>query len=137
MKVVFNTNIIISSLLWQGLPNKLLKLVKHGKLQLCISHCIVEELSRVLREAKFSHRIIVLNTSVEELIAGLSKLLKIYPDEIISPTVEVDPDDDTILSCALTAGAKYIITGDSHLLELKKWSNISILTPRQFLSHLR
>ncbi|MFC1461843.1 putative toxin-antitoxin system toxin component, PIN family [Verrucomicrobiota bacterium] len=137
MKVVFDTNVVISGLLWQGLPNRLLRLVKHGELELCLSRSIVEEVSRVLSEAKFSHRIIVLNTSVEELIAGLSKLSKIYPDEIISPAVKADPDDDRVLSCALTSGAKYIVTGDSHLLELENWSGISILTPRQFLNIIK
>lgn len=137
MKVVFDTNVVISGLLWQGLPNKLLKLVKHGKLDLCINPSLLEELSKVLNEAKFSHRIVILDTSVEELIAGLSELLIIFPDEKISPTIKADPNDDKVLSCALTSGAKYIITGDRHLLKLKNWSDISILTPRQFLSLIK
>jgi len=137
MKVVIDTNVIISGLLWQGPPNKLLKLVKQGKLELCISPSLLGELSRVLNETKFSHRIVILNTSVEELIAGLLKLLRIFPDETIPPTILADPDDDKVLSCAKFTGAKYIITGDPHLLKLKNWSGISILTPQQFLSLIR
>ena len=136
MKVVFDTNVIVSGLLWQGLPNKLLKLVKQEKLQFCISPSLLKELSRVLNDPKFSPRIVHLNTSVEELITGLLELLTIFPDEKIEPVVKDDPDDDKVLSCASTSGAKYIITGDPHLLELESWSNISILSPRQFWNHI-
>jgi len=137
MKVALDTNVIISGLLWPGMPNKLLKLAKIGNLQLCTSPALLKELSNVLREDKFLHRIVILNATVEELIAGLLELVEIFPDKIILPIVKADPDDDRVLSCALISGAKYIITGDSHLLNLKKWSDISILTPRQFLSHIK
>ena len=137
MKAALDTNVIISGLLWPGLPNKLLKLAKIGKLQLCTNPALLKELSNVLRKGKFLARIVILNTTVEELIAGLLELVEIFPDKIIPPTVKADPDDDKVLSCALISGAKYIITGDSHLLNLKKWPGISILTPRQFLSHIK
>lgn len=137
MKVVLDTNVIISGILWPGLPNKVLKLAKIGKLQLCTNPTLLKELSNVLREDEFLHRIVILNSRVEELIAGLLELVEIFPDKIIPPTVKADRDDDKVLSCALISGAKYIITGDSHLLKLKKWSDISILTPRQFLRHIK
>jgi uncharacterized protein len=117
--------------------NKLLKLAKIGKLRLCTNPALLKELSNVLREDKFLPRIVILNTTVEELIAGLLELVEIFPDKIIPPTVKADPDDDKVLSCAQILGAKYIITGDHHLLNLKKWSGISILTPRQFLRHTK
>lgn len=137
MKVVLDTNVIVSGLLWQGLPNELLKLVKQGKLQFCITLSLLKELSKVLNNPKFSPRIVRLNTSVEELITGLLELLTMFPDEKIAPVVKDDPDDDNVLSCALISGAKYIITGDPHLLELENWSNISILSPRQFIDCIK
>ena len=137
MKVVFDTNVIVSGLLWQGLPHKLLKLVKQGKIQFCITPSLLKELSKVLNDPKFSPRIVRLKTSVEELITGLLELLTIFPDEKIDPVVKNDPDDDKVLSCASTSGAEYIITGDPHLLKLKSWSNILILSPRQFWDRIK
>ena len=52
MKVALDTTVIISGLLWPGLPNKLLKLAKIGKLQLCTNPALLKELSNVLREDK-------------------------------------------------------------------------------------
>jgi len=50
--------------------------------------------------------------------------------------VAPDPDDDKIIACALDAGADYIITGDPHLLNLKQYRGIQIITPRAFLEIL-
>ena len=136
MRVVIDTNVLISGLLWQGASNSILKLVKQGRLKLCISPSLLEELSNVLPRNKFSPRLIALNTSVEELVNGVIRLSRIFPDRAIPPTVKDDLDDDRILSCAKLSEAKYITTGDPHLLKLKVWSGISILTPRQFLNKL-
>lgn len=134
MKVIIDTNVLISALLWQGLPNDVLKLVKEAKFELCITPYLLEELSGVLHRDKFSPRLLTLNTSAEELANGIMRSLKVFPDRNIPPTIRDDLDDDRVLSCAKVSGAKYIITGDPHLLKLKTWSGISILTPRQFLN---
>lgn len=131
-----DTNVLISALLWQGPPNDILKLVKKGKFELCITPFLLKELSAVLYRDKFSRRIIALNTLAEELTNGMMRFFKVFPDRNISPTIKDDLDDDRVLSCAKFSGAKYIITGDPHLLKLKTWSGISILTPRQFLKML-
>jgi len=134
MKVVLDTNVLISALLWQGPPNDILKLVKKPNFELCITPSLLEELSHVLHRDKFSLRLLTLNTSAEELANGMMRFLKVFPDRNISPTIKADPDDDRVLSCAKFSGAKYIITGDPHLLKLKTWAEILILTPRQFLN---
>lgn len=136
MKVVMDTNVLISALLWQGPPNDILKLVKKAKFELCITPSLLEELSNVLHRDKFSPRLVTLNTSVEELTNGIMRFLKVFSDKSIPPTIKDDLDDDRILSCAKFSGAKYIITSDLHLLKLKIWAGISILTPRQFLDTL-
>ena len=137
MKLVVDTNVLISALLWQGAPHELLRLIEAGTFTLCITPVLLEELGDVLSRPKFSTRIKERKTSSEDLLAGIIDIAELHPDRAIEPIVKNDPEDDKFLSCALVSGAKYIITGDPHLLKLKDCSDISILTPRQFLRHIK
>lgn len=133
MKIVIDTNVLISALLWHGKPNQILKLIEEGKYTLCTTPSLINELKNVLNRFKFTSRIKILNTSVEELVKSVFDLAELYPDKQIESVVKNDPEDDKILSCAITAGAMYVITGDSHLLDLKVFSSINILYPHQFI----
>ena len=104
---------------------------------LCTTPLLLEELRDVLSRPFFLTFIKSHRTSCEELIAALLEIVELYSDKKIDPIVKNDPDDDRILVCAIVSGAKYIITGDLHLLNLKQWSDISILTPQQFLNHIK
>jgi len=137
MRIVLDTNVLISALLWHGVPNDLLILIEKRTFTLCVMPILLEELRDVLSRPKFSSRIKERKTSCEELLAGIIDLTELHPDRRIDPVVKDDPDDDKILSCAKISGAKYIISGDPHLLKLKTWAGISILTPRQFLNILQ
>lgn len=91
---------------------------------------LLSELSDVLNRPKFSVRIRERKTSCEELLTGIIDITELHPDKNIRPVVKTDPSDDKVLSCALTSGSICIITGDPHLLKLKDWSGIFILTPK-------
>ncbi len=139
MNIVLDTNVIISGLLWLGAPNRILQLIEKGEIKLCLTPQILKEVQEVLKRPKFLLRIKICRTSTEELIADISKIAKLFSDIKIPPVVKEDPDDDQILSCALVANAQFIITGDAHLLKLKKFAGIPIITPHKFLkllSHL-
>ena len=135
MRVVLDTNVVISALLWYGPPHDILKLIEKKMLTLCMTPALIEELRDVLRRPSFSFRIEERRTSSEELIAGVIDLATLHPNKKIPPVVKEDPDDDQVLACALASGAEHIITGDSHLLKLERWFHILILSPRQFLNH--
>lgn len=137
MKLVLDTNVLISALLWPGPSHEILRLIEKEVFTLCITPTIVEELRDVLSRPKFSFRIKERKTSIEELITGILDVAELHPDRKIDPVVKSDPDDDKVLYCALTSGAKHIITGDSHLLKLKIWSETLILTPHQFLESIK
>ncbi|TET09424.1 putative toxin-antitoxin system toxin component, PIN family [Candidatus Aerophobetes bacterium] len=137
MKIVLDTNVLISALFWHGLPHKLLRLIEKGTFTLCITTVLLEELRDVLSRPFFLSRIKERKTSCEELLAAILDMAELYPDKKIDSVIKNDPDDDKVLSCALVSGAKYIITGDPHLLKLKNWSDISILTPHQFLNLIK
>lgn len=137
MKVVLDINVLICAFFWHGLPHNLLKSIEKGDLILCLTPAMLKELRNVLIRPFFSSRIKERKTSVEELLAGLLELTELHPDRKIEPIVKNDPDYDKVLSCAKFSEAKYIITGDPHLLKLKNYSGILILTPRQFLNLIK
>lgn len=132
IKVVLDVNVFISGLLWEGIPHKILKLSEKGYLTLITTFSIIDETAEVLSRPKFSARISSINTSVTELIESLLNLVELIVPSDIAPVIIVDPDDDKILACAFSSKADYIVSGDSHLLDLKEYENIQIQSPRDF-----
>jgi putative PIN family toxin of toxin-antitoxin system len=133
IRVVPDTNVYVSALLWMGVSHRLLCLAEAGDLIFITTPTIMEELRDVLGRPKFRLRIAALDTSVAELMESLLSVVEIIQDVTIEPVVERDPDDDKILACALAARAEWIVSGDGHLLALKRYKGIAIVTPRQFL----
>lgn len=132
-RVVPDTNVLVSALLWTGKPHELLRLAEAGDLILVTTPAIMEELRDVLGRAKFSSRITVLQTTVAELMESLLSLVEVVPDVEIEPIVKRDPDDDKILACAVVAQAMWLVSGDDDLLALERYRNIRIVTPSRFL----
>jgi putative PIN family toxin of toxin-antitoxin system len=125
-RVVIDTNLFVSSF-WGGKPKKLIDLFIKGKIQLLISPQILEEISRVLKE--------ILGDDSE--INYFIKLISLNSIEIIpNVTLQVikeDPSDNKFLECAVVGKADYIISGDKHLLDLRKYQGIPIIKVDEFL----
>jgi len=127
MKAVFDTNVLVSAFVTEGVCAKLLGRARRKQLDLLISPFILKEFENVLLKK--------LSASKEQ-IRTATKLIS-EAAQMVSPAFKVsgvcrDPDDDQILSCALSAEADYLVTGDSDLLELKEFRGIKILTPGAF-----
>jgi putative PIN family toxin of toxin-antitoxin system len=133
VEVVLDTNILISAILFGGKPRRILELALRGEIKICVSEPILEELKGVLRRTKFDFGAEVIQTILTELVS-LANF--VHPSQKIK-IVTKDPDDNRIIECALEARADYIITGDSHLLNLMKFRDILIVTPDKFLEKLR
>lgn len=128
MKVVADTNVFISALLFGGLPGGFLDLALLGVFSLAISPALLHELDEKLR-SKFE-------LPTEDAAVVRQKLLSVA--ELVTPnlTLEVvadDPDDNRVLECAVEANADYIVSGDRHLRKMKQYGGIPVLTVRQFL----
>lgn len=132
VRVVPDTNVCISGLLWTGIPHKLLQAAETGDLALMTTPTIMEEVQKVLARPKFTRRITALNTSVGELMESLLSIVEVIQEPRIEPVILEDPDDDKFLTCAVASRARWLISGDVHLLTLKRYRNIRIVTPRQF-----
>lgn len=135
MRIVIDTNVWISGLLWMGQPWKLLRLAEAGDIELCMAPAMLEELAQVLAYEKFQPRLEQLGLSPTELVAYAMELASIFDvpqgDAII---VTADPDDDIFLRCAIAVGAAYVVSGDHHLLDMQEYAQIPILTVHDFLA---
>ncbi len=106
----------------------ILETVINGKAQLAISESLLEELRGVLERPKFQ----ISSKVIQAILSEISALAEIYLPTQKIDAVKSDPDDNRVLECALAAKADLIISGDSDLLELKRFRGIPILSPDQY-----
>ena len=135
-RLVLDTNVWISALLWTGPPNEILRVGEAKRIVLVASPSIVEEAREVLARPKFAARIAGLETSVGELVESLLTVAELIEEPVVEPVIAADPDDDRVLACAVAGKARWIVSGDTHLLALKRHKGIAILTPAQTLLKL-
>ena len=128
-RIVADTNIYISALNFAGTADEVLALGRAGLIEICISPAILDEIDGVLpRKFRWSA------TRVREARAAIGHFtVLVHPQESVS-VVREDEADNRILECALAAGADAIITGDHHLLKLRRFRGARITTPREFLN---
>jgi uncharacterized protein len=136
MRVVADTNTIVSGLLWQGSPRKVLEAARKGKFELFTSVALLTELEGVLERDKFTKRLAIADLTARELVLGYAALATPITPLAIPTVILDDPDDDAVLACALAATADVIVSGDGHLLSLKTYQGIDILTAPKLLARI-
>jgi len=130
-KVVLDTNIFVSSF-FGGIPREIINYWKVGKITLCLSQSIIEEYLEVLNR---------LGLKNEDEIRNLTRLFSEGYNSIFTAKtpnlniVKVDPDDNKFLECAVALDSKIIISGDKHLKDIKKYFDIIIMSPREFVDY--
>lgn len=131
MRIVLDTNVFISSLLGGNL-SRIVDKWRTGKFTLLVSDAIAGEYLDVVNRPKFK-------ISTEEIVTVTDYLLNtaefITPEESIN-AIPADPTDNKFLEAAVAGKAKYIVSGDNHLLELGTFQGIPIITAREFLTKL-
>jgi putative PIN family toxin of toxin-antitoxin system len=133
MNIVIDTNVVISAILFGGVPGKLFDLWKTGRIVPLITEEIMTEYIRVLAYPKFKLSEEEINYIIQQEILPFFKVVKSVPGSSI---VKQDPDDDKFIQCAEAGKAKIILSGDQHLLALKSYKNIEIKTPNQFIKSI-
>jgi len=133
MRVVIDTNVIVSGLLFAGLPGQILDGVRADRFDMCISEVLLSELQDVLSRAKFACRLEQTGLTVHDLVASLRRLAIIVTASEVPRIVTADPADDHVLAAAVAANAGLIVTGDSDLLSLGNHMGVAIVTARQAL----
>jgi putative PIN family toxin of toxin-antitoxin system len=127
MRVVADTNTVVSGLFWHGPPRQLLDAARAGIITLVTSAPLLNELARVLARPKFAQRIDRAGLSVEEIVDTYGTLAEQVTPADIPPTVTADPDDDAVLATAVGGQADLIVSGDADLLGLGSFREIRII----------
>ncbi len=136
MRLVVDTNVIVSAALWGGVPRKVLEIAQSNH-TLCFSLATFAELERVLNYPKFKKRLQYLSFSIEEFLDRLTEKAIVIANPRELQIIIDDPADNKFLACALACKAKFIISGDAHLLALKQYRRIPILAAKAALKHLK
>lgn len=132
IKVAIDTNVFLSALFWKGKPKQILEMALSKKFEGVTSLEIILELEGKLRK-KFNYPEEQTKKYIELILAQFT---------VVEPTSKVsvvkdDPTDNKIIEAAIEANARYIVTGDRHLLKLKKCRGIAILKPNEFVDAMR
>ena len=128
MRLVLDTNIVISGLLWNGPPRRLLDAAISGTVDIYTSAVLITELREALAYPKFASRITANGDAVDRGIGCFMAIANLTAAATIEGTGSTDPDDDHVIACALSAQADLIVSGDAHLLDLKNYQRIPIVT---------
>ena len=137
MRVVADTNVVVSGLLWQGPSRQLLNAARQGTLELFTSGALLAELEEVLQREKFIQRLTAAQVLPRDLVTGFAALATIVQPAHVARVVIRDPDDDEVIACAVTAAAANIVSGDRDLLALKRHHEIEIVRVAEFIARIR
>jgi len=129
-RVVLDTNILVSALLFTGELSKMVDLWRQGKVVPLISRETFEELRAVLEYPKFSLAPDEIQAIIENEILPFFEVVEIRRNV---RGVCRDPGDDKFLACALSGSAHFLLSGDKDLIELKKYKSIRIIKASEFL----
>lgn len=137
MKLVIDTNTLISGSLWQGPSARLLEAVAEGKATLLLSPELLAEFADVSSRPKFAERIATRGTTAADLARKLAEEVTIVsPVPLPLPPELRDPKDLPVLACAVAARADAIVSGDDDLVSLRSFQGIPIIKAREALQKL-
>ena len=128
MKIILDTNVLISGIFFAGPPYRILKAWQEGKIKLIVSEEILAEYQKVAEELSQQFPSVDIDQILELLIIHA----EIIDTQEFQVTICEDPDDNKFISCALASKSKIIVSGDKHLLKISGYEEILVLKPREF-----
>jgi putative PIN family toxin of toxin-antitoxin system len=135
MRLVLDTNVVASALLWNGTPRQLLQAARERRVELFTSTPLLAELTDILGRSKFEMKIKASTFSIDQLIDRYTVLTSLVRPTPI-PRTAPDPDDDVVLGTALAAKANLLITGDYPLLSIGTYQDTRIVRVKDVLEFI-
>ena len=136
MRVVLDTNTVVSGFLWGNEPRAIIDAAIDGRIELFTCAALIEELAGVLPRQKFAKRLAEKQLSIPAIVERYRVLADSVEPAILSGPVSRDPDDDLVLATALAANAEFIVSRDKHLRNLKHFHRIPILNATDALHRI-
>ena len=138
MRIVLDTNIVLSALLWRDTPYRLFEAIRQQPdVQLYSSATLLAELADVLTRPSPTKQLATIGKTAREVMADYLAVVEIVAPATLSAPVSRDPDDDQVLACALAAQADLIVSGDGDLLTLKSFQGVPIVTAAQAVEKIK
>ena len=131
LRVVFDTNVYISAILSSGNPRRVLEMASRNEIELLISDPIFSEIERVLRTKVFKSELQVTTT-----LSGIGDISILVSPGMKLSVIDRHEADNRIIECAVQGEAQYVVSGDHHVLSLKEYQGIKILSPTEFLEEI-
>ena len=135
VRLVMDTNLIVSATLWDGKPFELLSAVQERGFEIFTSEPLLEELRSVLIRPKMQKQLLRKRLTASGVLTRYKNITRVV-DPMVVGRVAADPDDDLVLGTAKAARADLIVSGDRHLLILEQFEGIPILTAAEALARL-
>ena len=135
-RLVLDSNVWISAFLFGGKPAAIISLAQEGRVRILMPTDLILEIGRVLRYEKLRRILEHSKRSSETIVAQILAVTQLVETKSLRNWIIQDPADNIVLNCAVENSADYVISGDQHILRLKRISGIDILTPMQFLQRL-
>lgn len=126
MRLVLDTNVVASAMLWGGNPKMLLQARREKRIELFTSVAMLAELTDILARPKFEKKIAASRLTVDQLVDGYAELTQLVRPTP-TPRIVSDPDDDVVVGTALAAKADLLVTGDRGLLDVGTYQGIRIV----------
>lgn len=137
MRIVLDTNVVLSALLWRGAPYRLLDAIRsHEEVRLFTSLALVDELAEVLRRPVIAKRLSTIGKSAHEALLDYVEAVELVEPQQVPRVVPDDADDDQVIAAAIAAGADWIVSGDSDLLSMGSHQGILISTAAQAVQRI-
>ena len=137
IRVVLDTNIVISGSLWSGAPHRVLDTITQDITRPVVTEIMLEELTEVLHREKFEGRLQIVGKTPDQIVNEYAASAEVVEAASLNKPVASDPDDDMFLACAISGHAEMIVSGDPHLLDVKEYGGIRIVTAAGFLEYLQ
>ncbi len=131
MRIVLDTNVLVSGIFFGGLPGRLLDAWADGRLALILSPAILDEYLRVCERIAESRPTL----EYDAVLAAIAGHGTLTADTTWHKPITADPDDDKFMLCARSADA-VVVSGDTDLLDASGWEGVEVVKPRDLLDQL-
>lgn len=137
LRVVADTNVIVSAVLWQGIPGRLIAAAVEGEIEIYTSQALLDELADVITRKKLIKAVARTGQTAEQILQDYRRLAHRVNSRRLTAQVSRDADDDHVLACALAARADLVVSGDRDLSDLKQFKGMPIVRPAEALRWIK
>ena len=136
MRLVVDTNVVVSALLWRGAPHRLFRAAQDHAVEFFTSRILLDELEEVLAGRKLEKAVGATGSTHAALFRDYRELAHVVIPADTRRIIAADRDDDAVIGCALAARAELIVSGDRRVLDIKSYQDILIVSAAEALARL-